>query len=226
MLVTAPAVVRGNLVEVPRDLPASLAVLAEAAGCCYRGWQACSLRPGETCLVLGAGPMGILSIVLARAMGAAHIIVADLLANRRSRALEFGADVELDPTVADFPEQVRGLTGGHGTDVALVTAPVADAQRQAILAAAIGGRINLFAGLPGAGELDHFPSNLVHYRGLQVIGTTGATAADLRAVVAMMAAGRLESLERVATASYPLARTADALEEARQGRGIKILVIP
>jgi L-iditol 2-dehydrogenase len=226
MLVTAPAVVRGNLVEVPRDLPAELAVLAEAAGCCYRGLQACSLRPGEACMILGAGPMGILSIALAQAMGAAPILAADPLADRRLRAREFGADQELDPMAADFSERVRELTGGQGIDVAVVTAPVAEAQRQAMLAAAVGGRVNLFAGLPGSGELDHFPSNLVHYRGLAVLGTTGATAADLRAVVAMMTAGRLDLLRRVATASYPLSRVADALEEARLGRGIKTLVIP
>ncbi|HCC33692.1 MAG TPA: alcohol dehydrogenase [Clostridiales bacterium] len=226
MLVTAPAVVRGNLVEVPRELPADLAVLAEAAGCCYRGLQACSLRPGEACLVLGVGPMGILSVVLARAMGAAPVLAADPLADRRSRAREFGADQAIDPAAEDFPERVRALTGGQGADVAIVTAPVADAQRQAILAAAVGGRVNLFAGLSGPGELNHFPSNLVHYRGLQVLGTTGAGAAELRAVVSMMAAGRLEPLRRVATASYPLSRAADALEEARQGKGIKTLVIP
>lgn len=226
MLLTASSVLRGNLIEVPGHVPDKMAVLAEPASCCYRGLSDCRLEPGETVLVMGAGPMGIISVILARAMGASMIIAADPLEARRKSSLKFQADHALDPQAADFNAALQELTGELGVDVVMVTAPFAGAQLQGIEAAAIGGRVNLFAGLSPDDRFDHFPANLVHYRGLKVLGSTGTTPVEMGAVVRLMAGGRLEQLQDVVTSVYPLTKIEKALEDAGQGGGLKVVLLP
>ncbi|HSW35769.1 MAG TPA: alcohol dehydrogenase catalytic domain-containing protein [Candidatus Limnocylindrales bacterium] len=226
MLVTAPSVTRGNLIEVPARVPTRIAVLAEAVSCCYRGLSDCGLKAGETVLIMGAGPMGILSVVVAWVMGASTVIVADPLEARRANSFAFHADYALDPTAGDFEKTLQQITGGWGVDVVLVTAPFVQAQQKGIAVAAVGGRVNLFAGLSPDDSFNDFPANLVHYRGLKVLGTTGTTAVEMNAVVQLMAGGKLDILKEAITAIYPLADTGKALEEAGHGGGLKVMVVP
>ena len=225
MLLTAPGVSRGGLIEVPEEVPVKVAVLAEATSCCYRGLRECAVEAGDSVLVMGAGPMGVLSMIAAAAMGASQVIAADPLEKRREMSLNF-ADYALDPSADDFLDQVREITRGEGVDVAMVTAPSTAAQRQAIEAAAIGGRINLFAGLAPDDAFQGFPANLVHYRGLKVLGTTGTTPWEMKKVVALMAGKKLPNIDRVVTAVFPLARADEAFQEASKGEGLKVMLLP
>lgn len=226
MLVPAAAVHRGCLVKVPEGIDAKIAVLAESAACCLRGLQACSLAQGESVLVMGAGPMGIMTMILAQAMGAGHVFAADPVQKRRTVAAGFEVTAFFDPTEDDFIDQIGAATAGAGADVVMVTAPAAAAQKQGILAAAVGGRVNLFAGVSSEDKIEEFPGNLIHYRGLSVLGTTGATPVELGAVVSMIAGLRLQKLEQVVTAVYPLSLIETALEEAKSGAGLKVVILP
>lgn len=222
----AESVLRGHLIPVPEHIPTKIAVLAEAASCCYRGLRDCNLKAGETVLVMGAGPMGILSMASAVAMGASLVIAADPLEARRMNSMQFGANCALNPVEDCFEEAVREASRGRGADVVMVTAPLSAAQRQGISVAAIGGRINLFAGLAPDDKFDDFPANLVHYRGLKIVGSTGTTPGDMDAVVQLMAGGRLQQLQQAVTAEYSLSDVIKALEEAGSGKGLKVAIIP
>lgn len=226
MLITSAAVNRSCLVDLSEEVDAKMAVLAESAACCLRGLQACSLKQGESVLVLGAGAMGILTQIMAQAMGAGRVFTADLQERRRRVAAGLGADAVFDPLDDSFLESISAATAGFGADVVMVTAPVAAAQKQGIMAAAVGGRVNLFAGVSPEDRIEEFSGNLIHYRGLNVLGTTGATPVEMNAVVSMMAGKRLQKLEQVITAVYPLSAIEKALENARQGSGLKVILFP
>jgi len=226
MLITSTALKRSCLVEVPEEVDAKMAALAEAAACCLSGLQACSLQQGESVLILGAGPMGILTQIIAQAMGAGRVFAADFRESRRSTAAALGAVAVFNPLDDSFLEKISAATSGLGADVVMVTAPVAAAQKQGIMAAAVGGRVNLFAGVAPEDRIEEFPGNLIHYRGLNVLGTTGATPVEMNAVVSMMAGKRLQKLAEVITAVYPLSAIDNALENARQGSGLKVILIP
>ena len=226
MLLSSASISRGNLIAIPDHVPTRIAALAEPTSCCYRGLQECKLKAGESVMITGTGPMGILSVITARAMGASNIIAVDPVAERREKSKAFQADYTLDPEADSFIEELLDITGGWGVDVVMVTAPFAKAQLQGIKAAAIGGRINLFAGLASDDAFNGFPANLVHYRGLKVIGTTGTTPREMRMVTNLMAGNRLEQLKDVVTAVFPLSDIQKAFEEARRGSGLKVLVVP
>ena len=77
------------------------------------------VKPGDTVAVVGAGPVGLASIMTAGLYGAARVIALDLDANRREMALSFGATDAVDSAAEDWREQVMAMTDGFGVDVAI-----------------------------------------------------------------------------------------------------------
>ena len=75
---------------------------------------------GATVLIIGLGVMGQLHVLLARHLGAARILAADLVAERCAVAAQLGADVTIDAGAAPLAEQVRALTDGEGAEIVIV----------------------------------------------------------------------------------------------------------
>jgi alcohol dehydrogenase len=76
------------------------------------------VRPGDTVVIVGAGPIGLAAVQTARLFSPLRIVVVDPVESRRAAALSFGADVALSPE-DDVVGAVRELTGGLGADVAI-----------------------------------------------------------------------------------------------------------
>jgi len=224
MLITAPTVQQGNVVEIPDDLSFEEAALNEPLSCCYNAQQACRLAPGETMVIMGAGPMGLMNLLLARYSGAGQIIVSEVQEDRAQQAVEFGADLVVDPGKQDLREAVLKATGGRGADVIIVAVGSAVLQEQAVELAARRGRVNFFAGLAGR---DHacVSSNRIHYGQVTVTGTTGSNHRQYRQTLQMLASGQL-SLQALVTARRPLQEIEAALADAASGEHLKVVLIP
>lgn len=78
----------------------------------------CRIEIGESAVVMGQGVLGVMAVSLLKAAGAVPVIAVDPVAERREKALKFGADYVFDPFEADFDEKVRSVTGG-GANVAI-----------------------------------------------------------------------------------------------------------
>jgi len=110
-------------------------------------------------------------------------------------------------------------------DVAIIAAPSAVAQSQALEMMAYHGRINFFGGLPKGAETTHLNANLIHYRELTVTGTTGQTVREYRTTLNMIANRNIEVRDLI-TGRYPLGEIATAVEYARSLRGLKTMIFP
>jgi (R,R)-butanediol dehydrogenase/meso-butanediol dehydrogenase/diacetyl reductase len=93
------------------------AALAEPASVVVRAARRGRLAEGETVAVIGAGSIGLLTVEVARAMGASKIIAVEPAPSRRKVALAVGADAAIDPGETDPVTAVKRLTGGYGADV-------------------------------------------------------------------------------------------------------------
>ena len=111
----APA---GALHRIPDDMPPNRAVLTEPLACVVHGVDRLGSRPGDSAVVLGAGPIGLLFTQLLLAAGVAPLIAVEPAATRRARALANGAHVAVDPGTEDLDEVVRRETG-IGADLAV-----------------------------------------------------------------------------------------------------------
>jgi 2-desacetyl-2-hydroxyethyl bacteriochlorophyllide A dehydrogenase len=223
--VPAAAVAQGNLLPVPAGAdPAALSVV-EPLACVLRGQRAVAVGAGDRVLVCGAGPIGLLHVLLARAAGAETVLVSEPHEVRRAEAVEFGAAVGIDPTTEDLRERVLAETDGRGADVVITAVPVPAVQEQALGLAAVGGRINFFGGLPRDASVIRIDSNDVHYRELQITGTTANDTADCRAALELATSGRID-LSRLVTARFSLDQSDDAFAAAAGGRELKVVIQP
>ena len=110
---------RAHLWVNPPELPHEIAAMLEPFGIAVHASLAGSGVSGQSVLVNGCGPIGLMNVAAARALGARTVIAADPTPLRRTTALSMGADHVLDPGNEDTATRARALTGGLGVDVGI-----------------------------------------------------------------------------------------------------------
>ena len=223
--VPAAAVRQGNLMPVRPEVDPAVAALIEPLACVWRGQNKVDVSAGDVVLVMGAGPIGVMHVMLARLRGATRVIVSEPAAGRREQALRLGADRVVDPTSEELAAVVREESNGRGADVIITAAPVKALQEQAIDLAAVGGRINFFGGLAKDDAVIRLDSNAVHYKELIVTGTTACSTYDCLRAAEIVNSGRLD-LSPLITAAFPLAEANAAFAAAADGRNLRVTLVP
>ncbi len=221
--IPARAVEAGNVHPIPDDLPFEQAALAEPFACVINGQERVGVSVGESVVVLGAGPIGLLHVKLARLSGARSVIVSEPSPGRRRAALDAGADIVVDPTAEDLPAIVRDATRGIGADVAIVAIGV-----PALADAALGlvrrrGRVNLFAGF-SVGDSATIDINAIHYREILVTGSFGLCRVHFERALDLIASRRIDVAPFV-THRFGLAGLGEALATAEGGSAIKVAIL-
>lgn len=192
MLVPPAAIRQGNLIPISADLDPAVAALIEPFACVLRGQDAVNVQVGDNVLVIGAGPIGIMHVLLARLRGAGKVILSELLPERLEQARRFDPDRLVNPAEENLAGAIAEETQGRGVDVIQIAAPAHRAQEEALDLAAIGGRINFFGGLPKDRPNITFNSNTVHYKELLVTGTTACSTSDCRRAADIVLSGRVD----------------------------------
>ncbi len=170
-----------------------LAPSIEPLACCLHAVAMLDLDLGDPAVVVGAGTLGVIGMWALQAAGARVAIVQRSEARRRLAA-ELGADAVLEPGA-----DVEAALGSRPV-AALVTVPSVEALSWALEGVDVGGRVHAFAGVPGGAPID---ANLVHYRHLRLVGSTGSTLADYRRARDMAASGSIP-LERLPSRTIAL----------------------
>jgi L-iditol 2-dehydrogenase len=223
--VPAAAIRQGNVMPVSEELDPAVAALVEPLACVLRGQEKVDVHSGDVVVVMGAGPIGVMHMMLAKLRGAVRVIVSEPAAERREQALRLGADRVVDPLQEDLPGVVGAESDGRGADVSIVAAPSKAAQEAALEIAALGGRINLFGGLSKEDPYIRFNSNLVHYKELVVTGTTACSTFDCMRSADLVNSGRLD-LSPLITSRFPLSAAAAAFAAAQDGTNLRVSLEP
>ncbi len=130
-----------NFQPIPATMPFAEAALAEPLAVAIHSLRLVSIVPDETVVVIGAGPIGLLTIAALRAAKAGRIWAVEPLAHRRELALLIGADAAIDPAAADH--EILGETGQRGVDCTIDCAAKEDTTTQAMQLTRNAGRIAL-----------------------------------------------------------------------------------
>lgn len=216
-------IAQGNIQLLPGDVSWSSVSLAEPLSCVLGGQTAVRLSAGESVLVYGAGPMGLLHILAARAAGAAIVIAADLNAARLAAARELGATHAVQSDMEDIRARVHEITGGAGLDVVITAVPVPEIVPEGLSLLGIFGRLCLFAGLPKDRAIAGLDGNLIHYKNLSVTGTTGGCNADYAKALNLITSGAVP-VEGIISHRFSLEQLSEAYETALAGLGMKIVI--
>ncbi len=224
--VTVPerAVRRGNVVAADDALDPEQLCLAEPLSCCLNGHERSRVAVGDTVLILGAGPIGLLHTQLARRSGASKVIVSEPLAERRRFASELGADVVVDPESDDLAEAVATETDGLGPHATVIAIGIPALVSTALELTRVGGTVNIFAGLAGDG-VSEVAANLIHYNELVVTGVTGSRRRDYALAVQLIERGEID-VATLLTDRFLLSEAEEAIAAVERNDGIKTAVVP
>ncbi|MCY4455879.1 MAG: alcohol dehydrogenase catalytic domain-containing protein [Chloroflexi bacterium] len=221
VLVPAAIVGLGQVFTVPDDLPLDVAALTEPAACVTASLELCRTGIGDSLFIIGAGPMGLMHVLMARAAGAAPIIVSEPVAERRETARRWGADVVLDPEADDVTAAVKDATSGAGADGVVLSVGVPQLVEPALAAVRPQGVVNLFAGFPPGNPVP-FDPNFVHYGEVVLTGSQNATSDQYRRTVAML--GHVPHIDEVVTNRYHIEDAPRAYASRLELDGLKSLV--
>lgn len=156
-----------HVVKLPDNVALDVAALPIIAGFSLAGVRKTRIEVGESCMIVGLGLLGLFAVQFARLSGAMPVIAVDFDAQRRNMALHMGADIALDPSAADFAEQVRAITR-DGANVVIESTGQGKALNQALTVTARFGRVSLLGCLRTPVEVDFY--NAVHRPGIELIG--------------------------------------------------------
>lgn len=200
------------------DVPSEVAALAEPLADVLNGVRKVAVLPGESVLVLGAGPIGLLFTLLFRAAGG-KVIVAEPAAYRAGHARANGADIIINPREDDLPTVVRDQTG-LGADV--VVDAVGTLLEDALRCVRKGGRVLLF------GMHEHARPVVKQYDvtkyEIQILGTYIARG-TFPLATKLLESGRID-FSRLVTHRLPLRDIARGIDLLRRGEAVKVAVIP
>jgi len=172
------------------------------------------LHPGDTVAILGCGPVGLLTLQVARISGARAAYVTDLVPERLEMARRFGATATLKADEGDPVAWVKELTGGRGVDVAFETAWADETVGQVAEMARNGGKL-IMAGIPRE-DVAIFPAHTVRRKGLTIKYVRRMKHTYPRAIP--MVRDGLIDVASLVTHRFPLDHAADAYELAASYR--------
>jgi threonine 3-dehydrogenase len=178
----------------------------------------------RTVAVTGCGAIGLMSIAVAKACGAARVYAVEVNAHRRKVAEQMGADLALDPNTDNVESLVREATDGTGVDVLLEMSGHPEAMRLGFSLLRTGGRASLL-GIPSRPfELD-FARDII-FKGATVQGINGRKMFETWfQMEALLATGKL-NLEPVITHRLKLSEFHKAMELLQSGEAIKVVMRP
>lgn len=212
---------QNELFKANGEVPFEELALAEPLACVIHSMRMLDIELGDDMVIIGAGPMGMLNLLVANRLGA-RTIVSELQPERLEKALQLGANAVINPAEEDAVERVKALTDGRGANFVIAAIGSGAVNEQAINMLARGGRLVLFASAHPAKSLDLDP-NVVHSKEYVISGTVGKDPDDLRIAAKLLSQGVID-VGPLVEATMPFDRLEEALELASQPNTYRVIV--
>jgi L-iditol 2-dehydrogenase len=210
-----------QLFRLPDDVSLQVGAFLEPVATVLHAVEVGEVRAGEHVLVIGGGPLGQICAQLARAAGAATVMVSEPREAIRALAVELGADRGIDPMEEDLEAIARSVGERHGFDVVFEVAGAPAAAAQAPELVSTGGRVVIVGVFPREATIPVRPF-LLYEREVSIRGAVAATRTFQRSVDLLP---RL-ALEPLITAVEPLEGITDVYAAHKAGAYVKVLLSP
>lgn len=205
--------------RISKDVPVEYAACAEPLACVINGTRKLCVKPGESTLVIGAGPIGLMIAMMFKASGAAKIFIAEKAPYRLEQARRMNLGRVVDVSEENLTEMILRETG-IGVDIAADAtgsqlAPTIECARK-------GGKVLVFG--VNTRAIAQFPQCQITFKELQVLGTWLANATFPEAV-RVLESGLLD-IGSLITDTIPLTDIHYGLQKLAKGEAVKVIVKP
>lgn len=214
-------VAAGRVLPLPPSLTDVEAAFVEPASVAFRGVRRARVSPGDTVVVQGAGPIGLLALQFAKVAGAGTVIVIEPSSARRERAGAVGADVLLEPVEAD--REIKTRTHGLGADIVIECSGVPGLLQTAVDLARPGGTVVL---LSFSAQSSIVSTGKWLGKEITVVAAAAYSREDVVRTMSFISAGRVD-VRALHTRTVLLSGLGTTLDElAQRADDVKILVDP
>lgn len=219
-----PWIVERGMIALPDDVSFEEATFVEPVNTCLKAVRKARVTPGETVLVIGQGPIGMLLMLCARYEGG-EVFTSDPMPGRRAASVRFGAREAFDPMKVSLLDEIRKRTEGRGADAVLVAVPNPALVAESLALTRPGGRVLLFAHNDPVLQLE-FPAAAVGIEEKEILGSYSASVDEQEESAEMVFKRRLPVRDLISD-RFPLEQIADGLELAARPADdtLKVVII-
>lgn len=220
--IPAAALANGNVSKLPEKVSYEEGAISEPLAAAYNGIKRANVQPGNSVLIAGAGPLGLLHTQFAKMHGAGLIVISEPQAKKRMQAEIFGANAVVDPVNENLHERIMQLTCGMGMDIVIADVGIPEVIEETLEFVKKGGTYVIFAGCPAESPITIDP-NLIHYKELVLTGSSAANPEYQRKMLQMIAEGQID-LKAVISNVFPAERWKEAFEMKANYEGMKSIL--
>jgi len=214
---------RGGVLKLPSNVTFEDGVFIEPLATVIRAQRRVRIEDGDTILIVGAGPMGLLHAMLGRINKAGTIIISDISEYRLNFALTNKiVDYVINPNKINIVDEVKKLSDGRGADVTIIATGSPKGIVQGLYSTRRGGRVLLF-GVPYKGSrLDYDISDLLNNE-ISIISSNAAVEEDTNEALRLISEGKI-NVRQLITHKFRIEEFYEAVRVAEEGKAIKVVI--
>lgn len=218
------AIQMGNVLKVKSHMDEKAVAITEPIAAALNGIKRANIQRGDSVVIIGAGPIGLFHVQLAKLREPEKLIVIEPDPAKREIALQLGATHTINPFENNPQDQVKELTDGDGADVAIIDVGIPALIEESIEYVKKGGTYVIFAGAPHGSKITLDP-NLIHYKEINLTGSSASTPEIHKEVLDLVETGQLD-VSLLISEVVPLDDWERALEMKNNFEKIKVIIDP
>ena len=215
-------VLRGGVLLLPDNVSFDEGAFIEPLATVIRAQRRVRINKGDSVLVVGAGPMGLLHVMMAKVNGASTVITSDVADFRTDFAIKVGADYSLNARKTNVPEEVKKLTDGRGVDIAIIASGSPSAIISGLMAVRKGGYVLLF-GVPYKGTILNYDISELLNNEISIITSNAAVEEDTKEALKVIAEKKID-VTKLITHKFRIDEFNEAVRVAKEGNAIKVII--
>ncbi|TFG04926.1 MAG: L-iditol 2-dehydrogenase [Promethearchaeota archaeon] len=197
----------------------------EPLSCCLRGLKRLAMCPGDSALVIGSGPIGLIFVQLLRAFNSGTIFISDFVEYRLHQARENGASYAINLKKEDMKEYIMDKTDNQGVDVIINTVGISSAYQQGLEVISKGGHYLFFAETYDSGTINLDP-NLIYSKELDFVGSYSSSPDYYQMGLDLIQHNQID-VKKLISHRFKLDEIAKAIQLAHEAsESLKIMINP
>lgn len=218
-------VLYGSVFPVPSGVSSVTASLVEPLACVLCGHEKVEVSPGDTVIILGAGPVGCMHGMMAGMRGASRVVMVDVRQRRLELVPPGSCHIKLNAGQTQVEEAVLELTGGSGADLVVVACAGPEAHAASVRLVRKGGQILFFSGLARKDRIVPIDVDAIHRREIRLVGSRNAGRRHFKLAMETLARPGT-NFASVVSHVIPLDRVDEGFQMALKGEAMKVVVVP